>query len=152
MAKRLISVLDLRFSLPAGDSRINVLSYPEIHLMALLLIGTRICFPFEGSPLNFYVDGQQALPAFDWASWHAAMEDASVPKGSALDLSNVKPGQVAVMTDDELKDYFEHVSSFIEKRSEYRCLAKCRKRARLTCRRREQADAILPLGRCHHIG
>lgn len=152
MAKRLISILDLRFSLPTGDSRINVLSYPEIHLMALLLVGTRICFPFEGSALNFYVDGQQALPAFDWASWHSAMGDACDSKGSALDLSNVKPGQVAVMNDDELKDYFEHVSSFIEKRSEYHFLAKGGERAILTCRRREPVDAILPLRCCHHIG
>lgn len=143
--------MDLRFSLPTGDARINVLSYPEIQLMALLLVATRICFPFEGLPLNFYVDGQQALPAFDWASWNAAIGDTSDPKGSALDLSNVKPGQVAVMSDDELKDYFEQVSSFVEKRSEYRFLAKGAKLAMLTCRRREPVDAILPVKCCHRI-
>lgn len=87
--------------------------------MALLIVATKLCFPFNGgSPLKVSNDGL-ILPSFDWSAWQATKKQPSQEKPRTFD--GVTPSEVAGMTDDDLDAYFRHIASFLEKKSMLRC-------------------------------
>lgn len=98
-------------------ARIYPIHHPEIRLMALLIVATKICFPFQGNRLPIYMDGASILPIFDWNVWRDEMAASENQDDEPLNYANVKPSQVAAMSDKELAKYFEHVSSYIEAKS-----------------------------------
>lgn len=113
--RKLCNVLGYRFHLPVQSTRVYPLHNPEIRLIALLIVATKLCFPFSGgSPLTVSNDGL-TLPSFDWNSWQAAKGQPSPDEPRTFD--DVTPSDVANMTDDDLDAYFRHIASFLEKKS-----------------------------------
>ncbi|KAM3463986.1 hypothetical protein NHJ6243_002732 [Beauveria neobassiana] len=90
----------------------KLLALPEVRLIALLIVATKLCFPFHGgSPLTVSDDGL-ILPSFDWNSWQSARGQPEPDKARTFD--GVTPSDVANMTDDDLDAYYRHVASFLE--------------------------------------
>lgn len=106
------------------NTRVYPLHNPEIRLIALLIVATKLCFPFNGgSPLTVSEDGL-TLPSFDWSSWQSAKGQPVEEKGRTFE--GVTPNDVANMTDDDLDAYFRHIASFLEKKSECAVLVRCK--------------------------
>ncbi|KAM3564469.1 hypothetical protein ARSEF4850_001825 [Beauveria asiatica] len=90
----------------------KLLALPEIRLIALLIVATKLCFPFHGgSPLTVS-DDSLVLPSFDWNTWQSAKRQPEPEKAPTFD--GVTPSDVANMTDDDLDAYYRHISSFLE--------------------------------------
>ncbi|KAJ6784237.1 hypothetical protein PWT90_10327 [Aphanocladium album] len=84
-------------------------------LVALLVVATKLCFPFNGgSPLTVSDDGL-TLPSFDWEAWQSAKGQPPSDKRRTFD--GVTPSDVANMADDDLDAYFRHIASFLEKKN-----------------------------------
>ncbi|OAR01752.1 hypothetical protein LLEC1_06780 [Akanthomyces lecanii] len=113
--RRICDILGYRFHLPVQNTRVYPLHNPEIRLIALLIVATKLCFPFNGgSPLTVSDDGL-TLPSFDWNTWQSAKGQSSPGKPRSFD--GVTPSDVASMTDDDLDAYFRHIASFLEKKN-----------------------------------
>lgn len=112
--RRICNVLGYRFHLPVQSTRVYPLHNPEIRLVALLIVATKLCFPFNGrSALT--ISGGLILPSFDWKSWQTAAGQPNRDKPRVFD--GVTPSEVANMTDDDLDAYFRHIASFLEKKN-----------------------------------
>ncbi|PQK09745.1 hypothetical protein BB8028_0002g00690 [Beauveria bassiana] len=110
--RRICNALGYRFHLPVQSTRVYPLHNPEVRLIALLIVATKLCFPFHGgSPLTVSDDGL-ILPSFDWNSWQSARGQPEPDKARTFD--GVTPSDVANMTDDDLDAYYRHVASFLE--------------------------------------
>ncbi|KAK5998204.1 Ubiquitin [Cladobotryum mycophilum] len=121
LAHKLSALLGYRFSFPVEKQANQRLDHPEIRLVALLVVATKLCFPFDSirSPIQY--SNSIYLPLFNWDEWGAdkiemlGQRDASSDKTM---FDNITPGQVAVMNSEELDAYFAHISSLIDKRNE----------------------------------
>lgn len=121
VTKRLSGILDCRFRLPTKVLRLRTLDNPELQLAALLVVATKLCFPFKGRqmPPAGELSGIE-LPFFDWGEWSSATRkrlDENKERDIA-DFKDMVPERVVSMGDEELDAYFAHVSSFIDKESE----------------------------------
>ncbi|OAA69033.1 Ubiquitin subgroup [Cordyceps fumosorosea ARSEF 2679] len=113
--RRICDILGYRFHLPVQSTRVYPLQIPEIRLVALLIVATKLCFPFTGgSPLT-QSDQGLTLPSFDWRSWQSAKSEPSQDMSRTFD--DVTPSDVAGMADDDLDAYFRHITSFLEKKN-----------------------------------
>ncbi|KAJ3478133.1 hypothetical protein NLG97_g8657 [Lecanicillium saksenae] len=98
-----------------ASTRVYPLHNPEVRLVALLVVATKFCFPFNGgSPLTVSDDGL-VLPSFDWEAWQSAKGQPPTDKRRTFD--GVTPSDVANMADDDLDAYFRHIASFLEKKN-----------------------------------
>ncbi|OAA39862.1 ubiquitin fusion protein [Beauveria brongniartii RCEF 3172] len=110
--RRICNALGYRFHLPVQSTRVYPLHNPEVRLIALLIVATKLCFPFHGgSPLTVS-DDSLVLPSFDWNSWQSAKGQPEPDKARTFD--GVTPSDVANMTDDDLDAYYRHIASFLE--------------------------------------
>ncbi|PHH71113.1 hypothetical protein CDD83_5268 [Cordyceps sp. RAO-2017] len=108
--KRLTVLLNSRFSFPTNKGKILLLDHPEIHLVTLLVIATKLCFPLKDKPI--ILDGNNAsfLPSLDWKSWKHVTSLSSndrVPIRARVNFNKTTPSQL-VHTDDD--DFEAHVT------------------------------------------
>lgn len=131
VARRLASILGYQFHFPTERSSNPRLDYPEIRLMALLIVATKLYFPLPGT--NSVPRLQNAssfeMPTLDWERWRQGKSNLPTQrekKTNKFDFDKVTPSQVVSMADDELDAYFAHVSSLIDSTSELQCnMAPC---------------------------
>ncbi|KAH6607866.1 eukaryotic translation initiation factor 5a [Trichoderma cornu-damae] len=119
VARKLASVLGYQFHFPTEKSSNPRLDYPEIRLMALLVVATKLCFPFPDDNLGAQIQNASCLraPTFDWERWRQGKGDLPTQRdarASNFNFDKVTPSQVVSMADDELDAYFAHVSSLID--------------------------------------
>ncbi|RDA91022.1 hypothetical protein CP533_2543 [Ophiocordyceps camponoti-saundersi (nom. inval.)] len=97
MTKRLARLLHSRFHFPtqsSRSSRIMLLDHPEIRLVVLLIIATKLCFPFS----NNHSSIKSYLPRFNWEAWMRGMSRSLQTRGVPEERSSfgpVTPKQVA---------------------------------------------------------
>ncbi|KAL7785975.1 hypothetical protein V8C37DRAFT_393052 [Trichoderma ceciliae] len=118
VARKLASILGYRFQFPTERLSNPRLDYPEIRLMALLIVATKLSFPFPGSTSipQLQNTGSLQMPTLDWERWRRGKDKLPTQqdtKASKFDFDRVTPSQVVSMADDELDAYFAHVSSLI---------------------------------------
>ncbi|KND90305.1 RNA polymerase I-specific transcription initiation factor rrn7 [Tolypocladium ophioglossoides CBS 100239] len=119
--KRLSASLGYRFQFPANNSKILPLDHPEIRLVALLILATKLCFPFKGNQPSTDGLGTAYIPHFDWETWkqglvqHPEEEELS---NKAAQFEAVTPNQVVQMNDEELDAYFAHIAGLVDNRNE----------------------------------
>lgn len=119
MARKLASILGYQFQFPIERLSNTRLDYPEIRLIALLIVATKLSFPFSedtsiSQPANF---DSLEMPKLDWERWRRGKQ--SLPKQQETktgkyDFNKVTPSQIVSMDDEELDAYFAHVSSLID--------------------------------------
>lgn len=113
----MIQGLSYEFHFPVELRRTFPLHHPEIRLVSLLIVATKLCFPFSGRSIPFSIDGMQLLPSMDWNRLQELITQPEDPSKS-YDFQNVAGSDIAMMSEEKLATYFEYVSSFIEKKSE----------------------------------
>lgn len=112
------SVLGYQFRWPLQSSRVYPLYHPEIKLVALFIVATKLCFSTDGmSHLTAREATGPIIPALDWEKWQEAVNQPDSSETQRRNFENVNANKVATMTDADLDAYFNYVSSFVEKKS-----------------------------------
>ncbi|PNP47230.1 hypothetical protein TGAMA5MH_01045 [Trichoderma gamsii] len=119
MARKLASILGYQFQFPIERLSNTRLDYPEIRLIALLIVATKLSFPFSedtsiSQPANF---DSVEMPKLDWERWRQGkhgLPTQQETKTGRYDFNKVTPSQIVSMDDEELDAYFAHVSSLID--------------------------------------
>lgn len=112
----------MSFVLPVHKSRVFILDYPEILLVAVTTVAAKLCFPLNRYQSLLQDTSIGLHSGFGWNKWCQGMDELHEEPPSAaneLDLDKVTADQVARMTSKELDAYFSHVASSIDKRSKY---------------------------------
>ncbi|KEY70876.1 hypothetical protein S7711_00722 [Stachybotrys chartarum IBT 7711] len=117
IARKLASILGYTFQVPIDKSRIFPLDHPEIMLVSLLIVATKLAYPLDG--------GESALHfghtfRFNWKTWIAAKQQFAEQQpqpqpGDDLKIDEITPEELVAMEDDELDQYFSRVSGLIDK-------------------------------------
>ena len=86
--QRLARILDIDFTLQLGakTSSNRVLRYPEVQLMSLLVVATKLFFPIDDIDRHPVSANDLSALQMDWAEWAAAQP--SVQSGDDLDGQN----------------------------------------------------------------
>jgi RNA polymerase I-specific transcription initiation factor RRN7 len=119
VTRKLASILGYQFQFPIEKLSNTRLDYPEIRLIALLIVATKLTFPFsEDTSISQPADlGSLEIPKFDWQRWRQGKQKLHTQqetKTGKYDFNKVTPSQVVSMDDEELDAYFAHVSSLID--------------------------------------
>lgn len=111
IARRIPLIVNLPYEFPLGKHRLRLIHQPEVLLVALLVLTTIQCFPFEDlQPAQD--ESNFRLPSFDWEEWRAVMEPvlASESVAPAVDYIGVTASQITAMEPAELDEYLAHLS------------------------------------------
>lgn len=119
-ARVIISVLSVTFQLPIEKTRLFVLDYPEILLVAILIVATKLCYPLGPHPSLLKDLGSEQGFTFNWRKWQAAMAELDDPSKASdgPSLEKVTADQVTSMAPQQLDKYFAHVASLVSKNNE----------------------------------
>jgi RNA polymerase I-specific transcription initiation factor RRN7 len=117
--RRTASILSIGYSYPLRKSRLRLIDYPEILLVACLVVSTKCLMPFQDNDTHPNSKNTSVSLDFNWDRWQEIMrphlrENESTDES---DFKNVTPNKIATMTLDELDQYFAHVASLIENKS-----------------------------------
>ena len=117
--QRLVHSLELDFSFtPRSKTRRNeaILQYPEARLMAVVVVATKLLFPFDD--IKRYPASTSDLSALSlkWSAWvdlHSRKHQDSKPAGTlsyeqSMSFSQMDAAQAAGERLDEYMDWFEH--------------------------------------------
>ena len=116
-AKRLDKITEFTFSYPTSPKmRRNALSYPEAQLMSLVVLATKLTFPFDSPAVRRYpysLNDPAALK-FDWHTWLEAKSKFD-DEVKAMQVSKLEPGKqmeisdlaVLQMDDGQLDEYMD---------------------------------------------
>lgn len=112
--------MKLGFQLPIHKSRLFILDYPEILLVSVAVVATKLSSPLGGSSPLLQGIGFEAGLRFNWDKWREAIAELDDPLASQGEPSfdKVTADQVIAMTSEQLDKYFAHISSLIDKKSE----------------------------------
>ncbi|KAL7810364.1 hypothetical protein V8C26DRAFT_410170 [Trichoderma gracile] len=119
VTRKLAFILGYHFHFPTERSSNTRLDYPEIRLMALLIVATKLYFPLPGNSSSSHIRNASSfeMPTLDWERWRQGKSNLPTQhekKTTKFDFDKVTPSQVVSMADDELDAYFAHVSSLID--------------------------------------
>ncbi|KAI7342538.1 hypothetical protein KC367_g3970 [Hortaea werneckii] len=117
--QRLAHTLELDFSFtPRSKTKRNetVLQYPEVRLMAVVVVATKLLFPFD--EIKRYPGSASDLSALSlkWSAWvnlHSKKQEGSKPSetlsyAQSMSFSQMDAAQAAGERLDEYMDWFEH--------------------------------------------
>ncbi|KAI7119099.1 hypothetical protein KC352_g33403 [Hortaea werneckii] len=117
--QRLAHTLELDFSFTSRSKmkrNETVLQYPEVHLMAVVVVATKLLFPFDD--IKRYPGSASDLSALSlkWSAWvdlHSQSQEDPKPSGTlsyeqSMSFSQLDAAQAAGERLDEYMDWFEH--------------------------------------------
>jgi RNA polymerase I-specific transcription initiation factor RRN7 len=101
-------MLDISFSFPTQHVRgHNVTAYPEIQLISLIVIATKLSHPFDDIPRLPVSESDPTVTKINWTTWASIMTEKSEPglkRGQEL---NVKDTDVWNMDGKKIDDYLD---------------------------------------------
>lgn len=121
-ARRLNTILEYDFSYPnhtstADSTRRRPTTYPEAQLMSLIVIATKLLFPFDSDTVKRYPKDSNDPTSLrmDWTAWleakanfdntsRTAIEPGTLPPGDEI---RVTDGDILTMTDRQLDQYMD---------------------------------------------
>lgn len=108
----MIHFLDLRFDFPWPGQRRRVSSFPEIKVMALLVIAVKIFFPFDSLERQPRSVADPGVVSLDWAEWVDAQKGYEEEVSSSGNLArgdeiNVTAEKVISMSGEQLDQYLD---------------------------------------------
>ncbi|KAH7137126.1 ubiquitin family-domain-containing protein [Dactylonectria estremocensis] len=120
MARSIISVMKLGFQMPIHKSRLFVIDYPEILLISVAIVATKLTLPFGDGPHLLQIPGVDVGLRFNWDKWRDEMDEADdlVAPDNEPSFDKVTADQVTSMTPGQLEKYFAHIASQIDKKNE----------------------------------
>ncbi|KAK1979912.1 hypothetical protein LZ30DRAFT_595854 [Colletotrichum cereale] len=112
IARRIPPIANLTFGFPLEKTRIRLIHQPEILLVAVLVLATIHCFPFENHSPHYQDENSFLVPRLDWEEWRAIMAPALSPDlvQTSADYTDITASQILSMGSTELDDYFAHLS------------------------------------------
>ncbi|GKT85220.1 forms a complex with the other RRN protein RRN6 and RRN11 [Colletotrichum tofieldiae] len=112
IARRIPPIANLAFSFPLDKARIRLIQQPEVLLIAILVLATIHCFPFEEFTPSAHDENSLLVPRLDWEEWRTIMAPALSPDPvqTTVDHTNVTASQILSMEPAELDEYFAHLS------------------------------------------
>ncbi|KAF5133636.1 RNA polymerase I-specific transcription initiation factor rrn7 [Metarhizium anisopliae] len=117
VAVRLASVLDLMFYFPVSKAKLYFLDNPEVQLISLLVVATKMCFPLDPSQTSLLDPAGCCLPQFNWASWKTGFSSDGPKSGKEtqeqVDFEHITPNQVTKLSDEKFDAYVAHLSESI---------------------------------------
>ncbi|KID90740.1 forms a complex with the other RRN protein RRN6 and RRN11 [Metarhizium guizhouense ARSEF 977] len=117
VARRLASALDLMFYFPVSKAKIYFLDNPEIQLISLLVVATKMCFPLDPSQPSLLDPAGCCLPQFNWASWKTGFSSDGPKSGKEtqeqVEFEHITPNQVTKLSDEKFDAYVAHLSESI---------------------------------------
>jgi RNA polymerase I-specific transcription initiation factor RRN7 len=134
VARSLSSILDCSFRFPVQKNRIFPIDHPEILLVSLFIVATKLCLPFQHRQSHLLVFNTTHTSKIDWKQWEkllkeSAEEPRNLPRLS--DYEDIKVDRVVSMPDTDLEQYFSFISSLTDAKSEF--LDICKHVHRLIC-------------------
>ncbi|KAK2027682.1 hypothetical protein LX32DRAFT_640750 [Colletotrichum zoysiae] len=120
IARRIPPIANLTFGFPLEKNRIRLIHQPEVLLVAVLVLATIHCFPFENSTAAPQDENGFLLPRLDWEKWRAVMAP-TLSTGllqTRVDYTDVTASQILAMGPAELDDYFAHLSLLTDAQAE----------------------------------
>ncbi len=109
------ALLGTSFTFPLPTTRQRISSLPEVSLISLLVVATKLYHPFDEdrTPRHARSFADPAALAIDWAAWALAQENqdarlnsaGSLPRGSEI---HVTEADVMKMTGEELDQYMDY--------------------------------------------
>jgi RNA polymerase I-specific transcription initiation factor RRN7 len=118
--RSLISALELTFQFPLEKTKIFPIDHPEILLLSVLIVVTKLCFPLTPKQSPLSTDDITVIPRLDWPAWSRVVSQApgrGQPSSSRPDLDSITPEQIVSMTDSELDEYFSRLTNLSDKTS-----------------------------------
>ncbi|WDK11768.1 forms a complex with the other rrn protein rrn6 and rrn11 [Colletotrichum graminicola] len=112
IARRIPPIANLTFGFPLENTRIRLMHQPEVLLVAVIVLATIHCFPFENSTASGQDEVNFLVPRLDWEKWRTIMAPA-LSTGLVqmrVDHTDVTASQILSMGPAELDDYFAHLS------------------------------------------
>jgi hypothetical protein len=88
----------------------------------LLIVATKLCFPFQHHQSHLLVFNTIHTSQVDWKQWGQLMkESAEEPRNLPMlsDYEDITVDQVVSMSDTDLEQYFNFISSLIDAKSKF---------------------------------
>ena len=109
------SLLSIDFTFPLPGVRQRLSSLPELQLICILVINTKLYHPFSGPPRHARSLADPAALAIDWPAWAAAqsVRDASLAneghlqRGTEINVTETDAMNMSSEQLDEYLDYYE---------------------------------------------
>jgi RNA polymerase I-specific transcription initiation factor RRN7 len=105
--RRLATMLEIDFSYPTSDNRRFDTSYPEVQLMSLIVIATKLSHPFDDVTRYPESDSDPTTVKMDWQKWRAIMIDKSQENLKRGDEIHVDDTKVPNMSDKQMDQYLD---------------------------------------------
>lgn len=108
--KRLAELLGIDFSWPSTNKRVKSLSaYPEIQMISLIVIATKVTHPFDDIPRVPENDAEPTTVRMDWPEWARKMAEPpsrGLKRGEEVKITDADiPNMNAKKIDDYLDWY-----------------------------------------------
>lgn len=112
--KRLAQLLDINFevSITAKAARLSAWQYPEARLMAVLIVATKLLFPFDDTERYTLSSNDLSTVSMDWHAWMKQTQRRrdSMPGGETLSFEeafNFDDAGCRAASDDKLDAYLD---------------------------------------------
>ncbi|KAI9736039.1 MAG: Pol I core factor CF [Claussenomyces sp. TS43310] len=106
-AQRLGRMLGLSFSFPDHLARHRVTAYPEVQLMALIIIATKLAYPFDDIPRTPSGVGDPSTLSVDWKVWQQLFTDLPDKGCKRGGMIHVRQEDVFKMNGKSLDEYLD---------------------------------------------
>lgn len=120
VTRGIISAMKLSFLIPTEKSRNFIIDQPEVLLIAVVVVATKLCFPLHGgSSPCLSIDRERDL-RLDWKEWAGNMDELTNTPNEFMNkptFDDITADRVTSMSLKELDTYFAHLASSIDKRS-----------------------------------
>ncbi|OTB13211.1 hypothetical protein K445DRAFT_320386 [Daldinia sp. EC12] len=109
VVKCMAEVLKADYSYPVGGKRIRTMDNPEVRLIALVVVSTKLLYPLDGigRPPRSRYDPRSI--SIDWRKWQESMQDNTTGKSSLRggEEYKVTPEEALTMDKEKLDDFMD---------------------------------------------
>ncbi|KAH8597253.1 hypothetical protein B0O99DRAFT_618376 [Bisporella sp. PMI_857] len=110
--QRLAETLKIDFSYPILHKRnYGVLAYPEVQLMCLVVVATKLSHPFDDVERHPENDSDPTVAIIDWHKWNEVMAEKPVKglrRGEEIHVTDMNILNMSKEAMDDYMDFFQH--------------------------------------------
>lgn len=106
-ARRLGKILDCNYSFPDKLGRHDITAYPEVQILSLIVIATKLCHPFDDIVRVPESLVDSSALRIDWNAWQDIMHEKPVKGFRKGEHVGVTDADVFEMNDEKLDEYLD---------------------------------------------